>query len=425
MAFKLTQSLFLAGFLAQGALAQTKDIAIVGAHIECGDGKVITSGTVLIHDGKIAEVGDTVAVPSGVETIDGKGMYVFPGFIDAYTTQGLQLPIAPAAGTPPDTRNTAPATMWHNNKRGIRADVVAAKCLDLADHLKDHYAMGVTTSLITSGSGSVRGIASVVDYIGKGNVLVTNAAGELSLRGGGGGGGGGGGYPGTLFGVTALTRQILFDAKAYAADPNPKKDQGLENLKPLVTGQIPALFTADTAREIVRARRMADEFGFRLILNGGKEAYRDIDPLKEGKIPVILSLDVADAPSKKAETGDDATPQEVVTERYDTWLERSQNPKKLSDAGVPIAFGLGSGFADYLKGVRQMVTEGLPREAALRAMTSGAAAILGVGDKVGIIGPGKLANLVIMSGDFVDAKSTVQTVIVEGNRVDVKKGGAK
>ncbi len=422
MTFKFTQSLFMLGLLAQGAVAQSKYLAIVGAHIETGDGKVIEKGTVLIFEGRISAVGTSVSVPGGIDVIDGKGLFVYPGFIDAYSTQGLKLPDPPAAGTPPDARNTAPATMWHNNKRGIRADVVAAKCLDLADRMKESYPMGVTTALVTSGSGSIRGISSVVDYVGAGNVLLPNAAGELALRGGGGGGGG---YPGTLFGVTALTRQILIDAKAYAQDPNARKDQNLENLKPLVTGQIPALFTADSAREIVRAYRMADEFGFKLILNGGREAYRELGLVSEKKTPVILSLDVADAPSKTMDKGDDATPQAVLNERYDVWLEHSLNPKKLNEAGIPLAFSLGSGFADYLKGVRKLVGAGLPHDAALKAMTSGAASILGVAETVGTIAPGKLANLVIMTADFVDEKSTVQTVVVEGTRTDLKKGGAK
>ena len=140
---------------------------------------------------------------------------------------------------------------------------------------------------------------------------------------------------------------------------------------------------------------------------------------------MILSLDVADAPSKTVEKGENATPQEVLNERYDLWLERSKNPKVLSDAGVPLAFSLGNGFADYLKGVRKLVAAGLPKDAALQAMTSGAAAILGVSDKVGTIEVGKLANLVFLTGDFIDDKSTVQGLIVEGAQIDIKKGTVK
>lgn len=423
MSFKFMHSLVLVGILAQGAFGQTRDIALVGAKIEVGDGRVIPTGTIVIHAGKIAAVGDSVATPDGADVIDGKGLVVYPGFVDAYSTQGLKLPDLPSSGTPPDTRNTAPATMWHTNHRGIRSDVVAAKCLDLADRMKDSYAMGITTALLTSGTGSVRGIASVVDYAGKGTVLVPSAAGELALRGGGGGGGGG--YPGTLFGVTALTRQVLIDAQTYAKDPTAKKDQSFDNLKPLVTGQIPALFAADSAREVVRASRFADEFGFKWIVYGGKEAYRELDLIKGKQVPVILSVDVQDAPSKKMDSGEDATPQEVLDERYDIWVEHSLNPKKLNEAGIPLAFSLGSGFADYLKGIRKMIAAGLPRDAALKAMTLGGASILGVADRTGSIEAGKLANLVIMSGDFVDDKSQIKTVLAEGARIDLGKGGGK
>src|SRR5476651_1031901 len=118
MAFNFLQSLALLGLLASGAFAQTKDIAIVGAKIEIGDGKVIPVGTIVIHDGKITAVGENVMAPAGADTVDGKGLVIYPGFIDAYCTQGLKLPDVPSSGTPPDTRNTAPATMWHNNHRG-------------------------------------------------------------------------------------------------------------------------------------------------------------------------------------------------------------------------------------------------------------------------------------------------------------------
>ncbi len=220
------------------------------------------------------------------------------------------------------------------------------------------------------------------------------------------------GYPpGTLFGVTALMRQVPIDAQAYAEQKDPKKDQSFENLRPLVTGKIPALFVADTARDITRATRIADEFSMPLIIEGGREGYRELDTLKQKNIPVILSLDVADAPSRKVDTGLDATPQAVLDDRYDTWKEHSMNPSVLDAAGIKLAFSLGGGFTDYLKGVRAIVKAGLSRESALKAMTSGAAAILGVGDKTGTIEIGKLANLTVMSGDFVDDKSTIQRCV--------------
>jgi len=424
MALKFKFSVLAMGLVVSAAFAQSNDVIIKNAHIEIGDGKSIEHGVIAIHAGKIVAVGPDLPIPNDVEVVDGKGLFVYPGFIDAYSTQGLKLPDAPSAGTPPDTRNTAPATMWHANRKGIRSDVLSSKCLDLSDRLKDCWSMGITTGLLTSGTGSIRGVATVVDYLDAGKVLVPQAGVEIALKGGFGGGGGGG-YPGTLFGVTALVRQILADATSYNTTPPAKKDATLENLKPLVTGQIPALFVADTARELVRMDRLAGEFGMKYLIVGGREGYRELELLKSKKTPVILSVDVSEAPSKKAETGLDALPQAVLDDRYDIWLEKSKNPQALSDAGIPIAFSVGSGFGDYLKGVRKLVQQGLSKEAALKGMTSGAASILGIGDQTGTIETGKLANLTILSGDFTNEKSTVQMVFVEGKKIDMKKGGAK
>ena len=322
----------------------------------------------------------------------------------------------------PDARNTAPASMFHGNRKGIRVDVVAAKCLAVKDELAANYAQGITTALISSGTGSIRGIAAVVDYTPSGTVVLPSAGAELSFRGGGGGAG----YPGTLFGVVANLRQWLADAQFYVAQNDPKKDTGFENLRPLVTGQEPAFFAVDSAREIVRAARIADEFKFQMIVVGGREAYRDIDLLESKSIPVVVDIDPGLEPSLKMETSVTAVPQAVLDERHATWIEHTLNAQKLDAAGIRYAFSAGNtGLHDYLKNVRKLVAAGLPPPAALRAMTFGAAQLLGVGDKLGTIEVGKLANLVVMSGDFADEKSEVQSVVVEGVVTDVKQGAKK
>lgn len=377
-------------------------------------------GSILIHAGKITAIGPTVVVPAGAQVLDANGMIVYPGFINGYTTDGLKIPDAPANGTAPESRTTAPAGMFHENRKGVRADVVAAKCLSLKSEISSNYAQGVTTALISSGSGSIRGNAAVVDYTSAGAVLVPNAGTELSFRGGGGGGGAG--YPGTLFGVIANLRQWLADAQYYAGQSKPKPDSSLDNLKPLVTGQVSALFNVDSPRDISRAARISDEFNLKMEVLGGREAYRAIDVLKRKSAAVIVDVDPGTEPSLKPDTGPGASPPEVLEERHATWVEHTENAKKLDAAGIPYAFCAGmTGLSDYLKNVRRVIGTGLPRDAALRALTSGAAHLLGVDDRVGTIEVGKLANLVIMTGDFADAKSEVQSVVVEGVVTVVKK----
>lgn len=106
-------------------------------------------------------------------------------------------------------------------------------------------------------------------------------------------------------------------------------------------------------------------------------------------------------------------------------MERSENARKLADAGVPIAFGNVSGFDNYLDGVRKHIAAGLSREAALRGMTLGAATIFGVEKDLGSVAPGKWANFTIMDGDFASDKSAVVAVYVHGVRYETKKEASK
>ncbi len=433
------QPIFLlsALLLAPPAAKVAPDIAIVGARIEVGNGQVIESGTIVIHGDRIASVGSGDA-PSGATIIDGKGLTVYPGFIDAYSTSGLKLPDAiPSGTTLPDTLNTAPATMWHENRKNIRADVKAAKCLDLKGPFSERYKEGITSVLLSGGTGTLAGTSALVDLASDVKVLNPEAAGEIVMRGGGGFRGGddeemaAGGqgrrpqtqdttptypYPGTLFGIVALMRQTLSDAKYYASQDKPKADPTLEGLRSLVTGKIPGLFSVSNARDIARADHISSEFGFQMIINGTTDGYRMIDVLKARKAPVILSTELADEPSKTVAEGPDALPKRVVDARWELWKERNANAKLLAEAGIPLAFRNPS-----LVNVRKMIAAGLPRDAALKALTINAANIYGAGDRLGTIEPGKLANLVIMTGDFADEKSKVQSVLVEGNRFETEK----
>ncbi len=394
--------------------AQTKPAAITDIRIENGDGTILEHATILIQDGKITAVGKDVSIPAEADQISGTGLTAYPGFIDAYTTRGVKLPEAPSGGTPPDSRTTAPASMWHGNKKGIRTDVVAGKCLDLGEQLRLNYRQGILTALVAPGVGTVRGVASVVNYSDKGDVLVPTAGAELAFRGGSGDG-----YPESLFGIIAELRQYLADSQAYALTPNPKQDPGFENLKPIMNRQAPAIFVADTDREILRAQRISEEFGLELAIASGREAYKRADILKANRTPVFVTIETGDEPSRSGGENN-TTPKEVLEERYQNWEARANNVKKLDEAGVIFAFSsTGSSISDYLTNIRALIKRGLPRLSALKAMTMTPAGVLHIDDRVGSISPGKQANLVLMNGDFDKDSSIVKTVFVEGVKADL------
>ncbi len=434
----MTPLLFFASLV-----AVAPPIVIQSARIEVGNGQVIPVGNIVIQDDKIVAVGPDVQVPVGATVINGAGLTVYPGFIDAYSTSGLKLPTPLASGTKqPDTRNTAPATMWKENRRGNRADVKAVMHLDLKAPYGDRHENGVTSLLLSSGDGTISGMAGIVNLGAEPKVLSGEVATEINFRSSGGFRGGdemAGGqgrqqtpaadpgytYPQTPFGVFALLRQTLYDAKTYAAKTPSKADPSYEGLKPLVTGKVPALYTIANSRDIARAARYAEEFGYKFIVNGGIDTYRMIPTLKKHSVPVVINLDFTDEPTRKVGEGRDATPAAVLEDRWKTWNERNANAKLLSQAGIPIAFRGGLGMKGYLGGVRKAISYGVPREVALRSMTLGAAEIFGIGDKVGSIEPGKLANLVLMNGDFAVENKTVVSVIVEGKQIAVGAKPAK
>lgn len=350
--------------------------------------------------------------------------------------------------------------MWPLNRRGIRTEVRAADSLDLKGPFVAQFRDGIITVHLSGGDGTMAGTTSVVNLSETPRVILPNATSDIVFRGGRPGGGwmanddhddhdhdGDGhndhdrrhgdmqggppgqtpataptyNYPGTLMGQVALVRQTLYDAKAYAATKDPKADPAYEGLRPLVTGQIPMLGTIGAAREVFRLARLAEEFQVTLIVNGPPDAYRALNLLKSTRAGVIVNLDIPEEPTRTVGTGLDAAPKAVLEERYRIWETRLTNPTQLSRAGVPIAFRGRLGSQGYLAGVRRYVKAGLPRDAALRAMTLGAAEMLGVSNSLGTIEVNKTANVVLMNGDFTDDKAQVLKVVVDGRVVDIPK----
>lgn len=410
------------------ARAQSSPLAIVNARIEIGNGKIIEQGTIVVRDGKIVSVGDDKA-PDGATTYDAKGMTVYPGFIDGYTSRGVTLPSTPnSVGTPPESRTQAPPTMWEGNRKGVRAASNAVDGWKVTDY-SDYYKQGLLAGLAATGSGLIRGSTGIIEYRKTDFVLVKNSGMEISPRSTAGGNGGTSqGYPNSLLGVVALCRQILWDAKTYLERKDlggkPTSDETYEALIPTMQGTLPAIIEADSDREAFRALNIADEFSLKAILKGGRDASATAERLKSKNVSVLLRIDYTDAPDRTGKSTDpDAAPKAVAEDRYQEWVRRLGNPKRLADAGVKFAFSTdGALIDDYLTNVRRVISVGLlPRDAALKAMTSDAASILGISDRLGTIEPGKMANLVVMNGDFAKDGTAVQLVVVGGERVDVAK----
>lgn len=394
--------------------------AIVDARIEVGNGQVIEKGTVLVKKGRIAAVGSNVQVPSYARVIKGDKLTVYPGFIDAYSTQYLKLPEwQPNEDVVPDESKMPAVSMRGGNRKGVRPQIAAHTYLDSAMAPYDHRKAGFTSALLVPSGGMFNGAASLVELSGRparecvivpqfGMVLGFNSPGD--------------GYPNSQMGVMAHIRQTLWDAAAFNGTAH-GPDPALLSLKPMLAGQVPTFIDAGQAYEITRAVRLADEFKLKPILVGGAQAAKKVADIKGKGAPVILTLDWSAEPKPKKQEGRQGQspsasniPEEVLNDRQAKWLEVVNAAKALSEANVPFAFSTrGSrNMSDFSKNLRRCIEEGLPRATAIRALTLEPARILGIDRELGTVEAGKRANLTIMSGDFTKDDAKVPFMLING-----------
>jgi len=237
-----------------------------------------------------------------------------------------------------------------------------------------------------------------------------------------------GGYPGSLMGVFAQLRQMMFDAQRYRESMQiyernprgirrPETDRSLAALVPVLDGRMPVVMLANSEREISRALDLAAEFKLRLIIAGGREADRVADRLAKQNVPVLLSLNLPRR-TTAAMPEADPEPMRILRER----VAAQQTAGKLSKAGVRFAFQSGSltNMTDLIPNANRAIENGLSATDAVRAFTLWPAEIFGVANQLGSIEAGKIANLTVTRGDLFDRNSRVAHVFIDGRPVDLR-----
>jgi len=197
--------------------------------------------------------------------------------------------------------------------------------------------------------------------------------------------------------------RLLDKARAYGQAGSARDtDWVLDALVPVVDRTLPLIVRADSEQDIREAVAFAERQQVRMILSSGSEAALVAPLLKEKGIPVILGPILA-LPTR-ADLSHAASYQAAGT---------------LARAGVKLAFSTGD--ANYVRQLPYQAAEsvawGLPRDEALKALTIGAAEILGVADRLGSIEPGKIANLLIAMGDPLEIRTEITHVIINGRSV--------
>ncbi|HWC97421.1 MAG TPA: amidohydrolase family protein [Candidatus Sulfopaludibacter sp.] len=422
---------FCAYAMAQGPTT----VAIRNAKIVPVSGPVISKGTVVMHKGLITEVGENVQPPADAWVVEGEGLTVYPGLIDALSTVGMPgaAPAAAAgrgggrgaAATPTAALATAaaPRAMGPEDRPQTTSWAIAADEISPTDHrIETVRGSGITTTVTFPTRGIFAGQGSVIDLMTAekvGEMVVASPAGQyISLAGGRGFGGG---FPTSLMGVISYIRQIYLDADhyklvkdAYAKDPRgmerPEYDRALEGV--LASPRI--LLPANRMVEMDRMLRFAAELKQPTIIYGGREAYRDgaAELFQKAGTPVLVSLKF---PTLTADADPDNTPSMRSLEDID---KAAAAPAALKKAGVKFALysdGIDTP-RDIQRAVKKVIDAGLSREDALRAMTLSPAEIYGIDNRVGSIEKGKIGNLVVTRGDIFDDRTRVEMIFVDGKQ---------
>ena len=423
MRTKLFITLFLIMILSSNSFAWI--LVIKGGRIFTMANGIIEDGIILIENDRISDVGKDIEIPEGATVLDASGKIITPGLIDAYTQIGLK-EISQEESTVDVSEKSDPLTPQVRTVDAFnsQSELIPVTRIE-----------GVTTILSAPTTDNViAGQSAVLELAGENvNEMIIKAQAALHINFGE--------KPtstwrkrkkiDTRMGLVSRLRQKFIEAEEYAAkwtkfeaemqeyidnmnlkkrkkdldEPEPpERDLGLEIMVEALNGEIPVIASSSRKDDILTAISISEEFGFRLILLYGTDAYKVADILEKKNIPVLVGP-ITTQPSKMENLG-------AIYE----------NAAILDRAGVRIAI-ITSGSHDvrdlrFQAGIAAQY--GLSISSALKAITIYPAQILEVDNDIGSIEPGKLANIAIFDGDPLQPLTKVTDVIIEGRAVPME-----
>jgi imidazolonepropionase-like amidohydrolase len=393
--------------------------AFTNATIVVSASQTITNGTLIIKDGKIESVGSSSSVPKGYVTVDLKGKFIYPGLIDAYTTYGIPETARQSFGAGGFNRTAVPVSTkpgpygWNE---AIRPDVQARKIYHVnasrAEELKRN-GFGAVQSLVQDGiARGTSAVLSLADASDNQVLVKDEVAAHYSFNKGTAATN----YPSSLMGSIALLRQTYLDAQWYKGQ-NKEYNISLEEFNR--TQALPQIFEVSDVQSILRADKIAKEFGKQYIYNTDGMEYQRIAAVKALNTSFIIPLNFPAA----YDVEDALDARNISYSQMKNWELAPTNPAALEKAGIRFAI-TSNGLAnarDFWTNLRTAITNGLSEKQALMSLTEIPATMLGVSDKVGTLAKGKMANFIIASANLFKADNVIYENWVQGEKFVVSK----
>ncbi|MHC4954718.1 MAG: amidohydrolase family protein [Planctomycetota bacterium] len=389
------------------AATHAEPVAFKGAKIFTATKGTIESGTLVVDGKRILAVGpaNEVLIPAGARVVDVTGKVIIPGLVDTHSHLGVySLPHLAANSD-------------GNEMTGAVQSLVRAQdsLFPMDPGFKRAHAGAITTANVMPGSGNVMGGSTAYIKL-RGNTVEEML---IDLEGGPSGMKMANGEnpkrsygrrnqtPATRMAVMALQREIYQKARNYIVklknEPDKtERDLALEPVVEILQKKRTVHFHTHRADDIVSALRLAEEFGFEVVLHHVTEAYRV--PERIAKAKVRCSLTLLDAPGGKPE---------AVNLRY-------ENAALAHKAGIEIALNTDDPVTEsrlFLRTAALAIRGGLPRDAALAALTIVPARMMHLDKRIGSLEKGKDADFAILSGDPFSAYTQVLQTWIEGDLV--------
>ncbi|MFK7864643.1 MAG: amidohydrolase family protein [Pseudohongiellaceae bacterium] len=388
--------------------------ALTGGTIYQSGGSLIEGGTLLIREGRVVEVSRSTTVPDGFFEIDLTGKMIYPGFIDAYSGYGIpELERESNSGGAEVIFSSPNAS---NVNDAIKADFRASTAFVPDEEVREKYrGLGFSTVLSLREDGIARGTSALItlgDESANESIIVTDAANHFSLSKGTSNQS----VPVSLMGSFALIRQTILDAQWYGIqEPRPFTDHSLEALNTF--SELPKIIEVNNWHQALTADKVGDEFEMQYVLKTGGDSYQRSELIKQTGATLIVPLDFPEKP----DVDDILLADDVSLAELKHWELAPFNARILAENEVEFALTTSGADEDFWPNLRTAVTNGLPKNTAISALTEIPAALLGLSDELGELKAGALANFVVASGDILEPDSVVLENWIKGNRFQLNE----
>lgn len=395
---------------------ETTTYAFTNAKIFVTPTQIIENGTLLIKDEKVADVGTAVSIPKNAQIIDLRGKSIYPSFIDLYTSFGIEVPKLVQT----NFRNSNTAPQYDANREGyywndhIRPETDPISIFQF-DKKQAEELLNAGFGVVNTHSqdGIIRGNGLLValnpNATDAYRILDSRSAQYLSFKksaksrqi-----------YPNSLMGSMALIRQVYNDASWYSKGLAKNKDLSLEAINK--NKNLVQIFEADGKQNDLRADKVGDEFGIQYVIVGGGDEYENIEAIKATNATYIIPINFRNA----YDVSEPYLADEIALGDMRKWNQEPANLQILQQNKISFSLSTNqlNSISDFNKNLQKAFDYGFDKTAALEALTTVPATILGKSNEIGSLRKGSYANFLITSGELFDKETTLYENWVQGSK---------